>query len=118
MKFVMSDEGERYTPDGHDEEVFSRIIYKDGIDIHMTTFPGGTGMEEEFHEKISHVFYMLKGQMEVLKHKKVLNRLYEGDAVYIPAGEAHEIKNCSETDAVFLAVNFEENRRPKYEKSS
>lgn len=118
MKFVMSDEGKCYTPEGHDKEVFSRIIYKDVIDIHITTFPGGTGMEEEVHEKINHVFYMLKGKMEVMQHKKVLRELCEGDAVYIPAGEAHEIRNCSEVDAVFLAANFEENRRPDYEKSS
>ena len=63
-------------------------------------------MEEELHEDLSHVFLMLKGSMEVLQKGELIKRLKANDAVYIPAGELHEIQNNEEEEAVFLAVTF------------
>ena len=49
MRFIMSDEGSVYTPAVHYAEVMSSSIYKGSVDIHVTTFPPGAGMEEEMH---------------------------------------------------------------------
>lgn len=106
MKFIMAEEGKIYTPDGHDASVMSRSIFKDVVDIHVTSFPAGAGMEEELHEDLSHVFLMLKGSMEVLQKGELIKRMKVSDAVYIPAGELHEIRNKEEEEAVFLAVTF------------
>ncbi len=106
MKFIMVEEGKIYTPAGHDASVMSRSIYKGEVDIHVTSFPAGAGMEEELHEDLSHVFLMLKGSMEVLQKGELIKRLKANDAVYIPAGELHEIQNNEEEEAVFLAVTF------------
>lgn len=106
MKFVVSKEGECYTPDGHDAAVVSHIIYKDIIDVHTTSFPSGAGMEEEVHEDKNHVFYVLQGDMEVLQDNVLLKVLHRGDAVYIPAGEFHEIRNTQAEEMVFLAITF------------
>ena len=106
MKFIMAEEGRVYTPAGHDASVMSRSIYKGEVDIHATSFPAGAGMEEEVHEELGHVFLMLKGSMEVLQKGELLKRLKEGDAVYIPAGELHEVQNKGQEEAVFLAVTF------------
>lgn len=108
MKFITADSGICYTPAGHDAEVISRSIYKAALDIHETTFPAGAGMEEEVHEHASHVFLVLEGELEVLQNQKLLKALYRGDAVYIPAGEWHEIRNHTEEKAVFLAITFAE----------
>ena len=106
MKFIMADEGHTYTPAGHDAEVVSRSIYKGNVDIHVTTFPPGAGMEEEVHENLNHVFLMLEGCMEILAQGKVLKTLKKDDAVYIPAGELHEVRNRTKSNVQFLAITF------------
>lgn len=108
MKIIRNHEGAYYTPAGHDASVRSRSIYKDGIDVHVTTFPPRSGMEEEVHEDKSHVFYVLQGSMDVLQHGKLLGTLEADDAVVIPAGELHEISNNSDHDVVFLAITFKQ----------
>lgn len=104
----MAEEGSTYTPAGHDAEVVSRSIYKGNADIHVTTFPPGAGMEEEMHENLSHVFFVLEGSMEVLTQGKVLRTLKKEEAVYIPAGELHEVQNRTKSKVRFLAVTFSE----------
>ena len=106
MIFVAAKEGKSYTPEGHDESVTSHVIYKDIIDVHTTSFPPGAGMEEEVHEDKNHVFYVLKGTMEVLQDNTLLRVLQKGDAVFIPAGEFHEIRNTQTEEMTFLAVTF------------
>ncbi|MCI9480408.1 MAG: cupin domain-containing protein [Lachnospiraceae bacterium] len=108
MRFIMADEGSVYTPAGHDAEVMSRSIYKGSVDIHVTTFPPGAGMEEEMHENLSHIFWVLEGSMEILAQGKVLKTLKKEDAVYIPAGELHEVRNKTKSKVQFLAVTFSE----------
>lgn len=108
MQFILKDQGKTYTPEGHDAEVVSRSIYKNVLDIHVTTFPPGAGMQQEVHEKESHVFMVLEGEMEVLQDGNLLQVLKKDDAVCIPAGEWHEIRNVSDSKAVFLAITFPE----------
>lgn len=104
----MVDEGSIYTPAGHDAEVISRSIYKGNVDMHVTTFPPGAGMKEEMHENLNHVFLVLEGSMEILAQGKVLKTLNKEDAVYIQAGELHEVQNRTENKVRFLAITFSE----------
>ncbi len=108
MKFVTKDEGKKYIPAGHDESVFSRSLFKgDGdMDVHVTTFPKGAGMKEEVHPQDAHIFYVLDGTVSVLQNNEVLKKLQKDDAVYIPAGEYHEIRNETEKDASFIVITF------------
>lgn len=108
MERIKQNEGASYTPAGHDASVTSRSIYKDMVDVHVTTFPPASGMEEETHENKGHVFYVLQGRMEVLQQGKTVDILGANDAVVIHAGEAHEIRNKSEENVVFLAITFKE----------
>jgi len=108
LKFVLKEEGKKYIPVGHDESVFSRSLFKDGcdIDMHVTTFPKGAGMKEEVHPLYGHIFYVLDGTISVLQNNEVLKKLQKDDAVYIPAGEYHEIKNETEMNASFIVITF------------
>lgn len=108
MERIKFNEGAFYTPPGHDASVTSRSIYKQALDVHVTTFPPNSGMKEEVHETKAHVFYVLQGQMEVLQHGKLLDVLGADDAVVIHAGEVHEIRNQGEESVVFLAITFNE----------
>jgi quercetin dioxygenase-like cupin family protein len=106
VRFIAKEEGETYSPEGHDETVCSRSLLKGGTDVHVTTFPKGAGMKEEVHPQSGHVFYVLVGTVSVLQGGKVLKKLGKDDAVYIPAGETHEIRNDTEADATFIAITF------------
>ena len=108
MERIAYQDGGRYTPAGHDAAVTSRSVYREAVDVHVTTFPPGSGMQEEIHQAQAHVFYVLRGRMEVLQHGALLWTLGPDDAVVIHAGEAHEIRNSGEADAVFLAITFNE----------
>ena len=108
MKFIPASEGRCFTPAGHDKTVTSRLIYKNAVDIHVTTFPAGAGMAEEVHADFTHLFFVLSGQMEVIQGGKILKTLQAEDAVLIPAGERHEILNISSEEMTFLAMNFTE----------
>lgn len=108
MNFITDSAGRCYTPTGHDNSVLSRLIYKNGVDVHVTTFPPGAGMAEEVHETFNHLFFVLSGKMEVFQNGTLLKMLHAEDAVLIQAGEFHEIRNESEETLVFLAINFTE----------
>lgn len=71
------------------------------MDIHVTTFPAGAGMAEEVHADFTHLFFVLSGQMEVIQGGKILKTLQAEDAVLIPAGERHEIRNISSEEMTF-----------------
>ena len=111
MQFILKDQGKSYTPSGHDAEVVSRSIYKKALDIHETTFPPKAGMRQEIHEHESHVFVVLEGEMDVLQDNTLIQVLNKNDAVYIPAGERHEIRNVSDSNLVFLAITFPEENK-------
>ena len=83
MKFIPASEGRCFTPDGHDKTVTSRLIYKNAVDIHVTTFPAGAGMAEEVHADFTHLFFVLSGQMEVIQGGKILKTLQAEDAVLL-----------------------------------
>ena len=113
MKIVRSGEGERYTPPGHDTTVVSRKLFNPStgcarLDAHVTTFAAGAGMDEETHAASDHVFFMLSGTLELLRSKAVVGRLSAGDAVHIPAGEPHQLRNPGPGDGVFLAITTKE----------
>ena len=109
MKIIKNGQGAIYTPPGHDKKVVSTELFnpKNGCnkaDIHITTFAAGTGMEEEVHPGSDHLFYLLKGRLEVKQNNSLTGVLETGDTVHIPAGEAHQIINTGGEEAVFIAV--------------
>lgn len=111
LKVIKANEGLKYTPKGHDLTVESRILVKpqttDGIiDFHVTSFKPKDGMADEVHENLDHLFYVLKGCLEVKSKGQHIAFLNANDAVYIPAGDYHQILNESDCDGVFLAVTF------------
>ena len=106
IKIVKNDDGGRYIPKGHSSTVISRGIFKDALDIHQTTFPPNSSMEEEVHPESTHVFYILEGSMQVLQGGESIGILEVGDSVIIPAGDFHEVVNAGEEDLSFLAITF------------
>lgn len=109
MIIVREREGTTYTPAGHDATVVSRRLFNPSngcpkMDVHVTTFAAGAGMGEETHADSDHVFFLLSGALELSQSGKAIGRLGAGDAVFISAGEAHQLWNPGPEDGVFLAV--------------
>lgn len=109
MKFVRKVEGELYTPAGHDATVNSRKLFnpQNGcpkVDVHITTFAPGAGMSEEVHEDSDHIFYVLSGSLTIYQQGNLVGTIGEGEAVHIPAGERHEVRNIDNVDGVFIAI--------------
>ncbi len=111
IKVIKANEGMKYTPSGHDLTVESRVLVKPQtangiIDFHVTTFKPGDGMANEVHEGFDHLFYVLKGCIEVKSNGEHIAFLNADDSVYIPAGDYHQILNGGTCDGIFLAVTF------------
>ncbi|MFA5468878.1 MAG: cupin domain-containing protein [Sphaerochaetaceae bacterium] len=109
MKFIRKLEGEMYTPSGHDSTVQSKKLFnpQNGsfkVDVHITTFAPGAGMSEEVHAENDHIFFILSGTLSIYQQGNLVGIISEGDAVYIPAGEKHEVRNTGNVDGVFIAV--------------
>lgn len=109
MKIVRNNEGPRYTPPGHDAEVVSMKLFNPDtgctkVDVHITSFAPHSGMEEETHENSDHVIYMLSGTLEVLTGGKTVGVLHQGDAIHIPAKEAHQVRNPADVPGVFIVT--------------
>jgi len=109
MKVVKKGSGDKYTPPGHDAAVTSVKMFdpqrgSSKVDVHMTTFAAGSGMEEEIHPFSDHVLYMLSGTLEIRQGNKTVAVISEGDAIHIPAGEPHQSVNATGEPATFVAV--------------
>ena len=102
-------QGDLYVPAGHDNTVSSRKMYYPGngcdkVDTHITTFVPGAGMAEETHPFSDHIMYLLKGKLELRQGGKTIAILVEGDAVRIPAGDAHQVRNPGSEDGTFFVI--------------
>jgi len=109
MRVVKKGSGEKYVPPGHDEAVTAIKMFdpqrgSPKVDVHITTFAAGSGMEEETHPDSDHVLYMMSGTLEVRQGEKTVAVITEGDAIHIPAGEPHQSVNTTGEPATFIAV--------------
>jgi len=109
MRIVKKGTGDIYVPAGHDDTVTALKMFdpKRGspkVDVHITTFAAGAGMEEEIHPESDHVIYMLSGTLEMRQDGKAAAVISAGDAIHIPAGEPHQGVNATSEPATFLAV--------------
>jgi len=109
MKIIKKNEGKRYVPPGHDQAVTARKLFDPSngcpkVDVHITTFAPGAGMEEEVHAESDHILYLMKGRLEVRQGGKSMGILEEGDAIHVPAGEAHQMLNPTKEPGTFFVV--------------
>ena len=109
MRIVKKGSGDKYVPPGHDNSVTAMKMFdpqrgSPKVDVHITTFAPGAGMEEEIHPDSDHVIYILNGTFEIRQGGKAAAVVSEGDAVHIPAGEPHQGVNATTEPVTFVAV--------------
>ena len=65
------------------------------------TLAPGAGTEAHIHPRAEEIYYVLAGR-GVMAVGPEVRELEPGDAVALPPGAAHQIRNTGETDLVFL----------------
>jgi quercetin dioxygenase-like cupin family protein len=90
MKIIRFKEAERYEP----EKDWKRVSLCSEKDISIEHFIKPPGHASPHHEHPNaQVLIVLDGKLSVITEADGERELNEGDAVYIPGGEAHTVKN-------------------------
>ncbi len=65
--------------------------------------PPGAETEGHYHRTSEEIYYILQGKSVIRLGKDTMD-LTEGEAILIPPGIFHNIKNIGETDLIFLCM--------------
>ena len=73
--------------------------------INWSTLLPGKSFRSHYHEAMDEVFIILDGEVEVSvgKEKETLGK---GDAVVIPEGAVHIMKNLTDRDVCYIAIGI------------
>ena len=100
--------GEKYTPFSHydmtTQVIFNPDTGSEHANVTLSTVMAGAGSNDEVHETSDQIFYVLKGEMTVMAHNKLIDKLNEGDALFVKAGDVHAIVNTSDSDCSYVAI--------------
>ncbi len=72
----------------------------------------GRAFQAHYHEDMEEIFIILKGKAEILVHGEEAE-MGEGEAVVIPAGEVHQMKNVGGKDLEYLAFGISQGKGGK-----
>jgi mannose-6-phosphate isomerase-like protein (cupin superfamily) len=81
--------------------------------VENTLAPRFPGPPQHLHNEMSHVWYILGGQLQVTSGEKTTT-VSLGSVVYIPAGIPHTFANPFETEARLLEMNLPGNHFDRY----
>ncbi len=108
MKVHRKGTGEKYTPFNHFDMSTQVIFNPDNgskkANVTLSTVKGGAGSVDEVHENSDQIFVVLTGEMTVMSEGVLVDKLYEGDALLVSAGDIHAIINTSEADCSYIAI--------------
>ena len=101
-----ADTAAQVVPNAHGATMQVLVGPEDGADRYITrkfTLAPGGRIPCHLHPEIEHEQYMLSGVMRLGLGDKV-HTAQAGDAVFIPAGEAHWYQNDGDSPAEFLCI--------------
>jgi len=86
------------------QEIAGKSVGAKSCDVKLGVYaPGGESIFHD-HPCSEHVFYLLKGQLTAIDGAKQEVTVFQGQAVYIPAGEGHKVVNRGKEDTLYVAV--------------
>jgi mannose-6-phosphate isomerase-like protein (cupin superfamily) len=106
----------KYIPASHEKPhapgVLKKILLKKGdlIDgkvemINWALLPVGNAFERHYHEDMQEVFIIVRGMAKITVGQET-ETLSAGDAVVIPAGSIHTMKNSGQDNVEYLVVGI------------
>jgi quercetin dioxygenase-like cupin family protein len=77
--------------------------------INWSTLLPGRSFRGHYHEDMDEIFIILNGKVEISvgEEKETLGK---GDAVVIPEGSVHVMKNLTDNEASYIAIGIARNR--------
>lgn len=75
--------------------------------VNWAVLPVGKSFRAHYHEDMEEVFVLIRGQARI-KIDREDAPLKEGDAVVVPKGRVHEMKNTCTDDVEYLVVGISE----------
>ena len=73
--------------------------------VNWARLPAGGGFSEHYHEDMEEVFIMVSGTAE-MRVGEAVEKLVEGDAVIVPSGARHSMRNPGNEDAEFIVFGL------------
>lgn len=73
--------------------------------INWSTLLPGKSFRAHYHEAMDEVFIILNGEVEITVGKETA-RLERGDAVVIPEGAVHVMKNLTDKEVPYIALGI------------
>jgi quercetin dioxygenase-like cupin family protein len=108
MKVYRRGTGEQYTPFDHfgmeTQVIFNPETGSPKANVTLSTFPPGSGSQDEVHENSDQIFYLIKGRLTFSAKGQVIAELKEGDGLLVPAGEVHAVRNERDEEGALLAI--------------
>lgn len=80
--------------------------------INWALLPVGNAFERHYHEDMQEVFIIVRGMAKITVGQKT-ETLSAGDAVVIPAGSIHTMKNIGQNDVEYVVVGISTGERGK-----
>jgi mannose-6-phosphate isomerase-like protein (cupin superfamily) len=80
------------------------LLEQPDLSVIQERIPPGSGEVQHYHARARQLFYLLAGELEIQLRERVFS-LSPGDALEIPPGDAHLVRNRGRVDAVFHVVS-------------
>ncbi len=108
MKVQRKGTGEIYTPFNHFGMTTQVFFNPDNgskkANVTLSTVKGGAGSVDEVHENSDQILVVMTGEATVMSEGVLVDKLYEGDALLISAGDIHAVVNNSEEDCSYICI--------------
>jgi mannose-6-phosphate isomerase-like protein (cupin superfamily) len=81
-----------------------RLLDRADLGVIQERIPPGAGEVAHYHARSRQLFYVLEGQLEIEVQDEA-HHLRAGDALEVPPGRPHRVRNRSDGDVSFLVVS-------------
>ena len=86
------------------QEIAGAILGAKSCEVKLGVYEAGGRSIVHFHPYSEHVLYILEGQLTVVDGEKREATAFQGQALYVPAGELHMAENRGGGRTRYIAV--------------
>jgi len=81
-----------------------RLLNREDLSVTQERMPAGTSETRHYHHRARQLFFVLDGRLEIELGGEVF-ALARTDALEVPPGQPHQVRNVSDAAAWFLVVS-------------
>jgi mannose-6-phosphate isomerase-like protein (cupin superfamily) len=122
MKIIRSDHL-KFIPASHEDKlhpgVLKKVLFKKGEliagniqMINWARLPQGKIFNAHYHQDMEEIFIIITGAVEISIENE-FDQLNPGDAVAIPIGSVHTMRNISKSDVTYIVIGISKSGKGK-----